>query len=223
MTNRIINVIAGSALAGLTVWTSLSVMAAAPQSARKSKKAKEAPASEAAVAVASPEIPDLEFISRLREEEFSHSEVMDIMSHLTDDIGARLTGSPNMKKANEWTRDQFTKWGLANAHLEPWGTFGRGWAYQLCEVRMVAPDYMQFLALPEAWTPGTGGPVRAEVVHVIASKAADLDQYKGKLSGKIVLLGDARVPPPIDKPEFQRDEDADLLKIANYEVPGAPV
>lgn len=223
MTNRIVNVIAGSALTSLAVLTSLSVMAAAPQSAKKGKKAKEAPAPEAAtVAAASPEIPDLEFISRLREEEFSHGEVMDIMSHLTDDIGPRLTGSPNMKKANEWTRDQFTKWGLANAHLEPWGTFGRGWAYQLCEVRMVAPDYMQFLALPEAWTLGTSGPVRAEVVHVMATKAADLDQYKGKLSGKIVLLGEARVPAPIDKPEFQRDEDADLLKIANYEVPGAP-
>ena len=80
---------------------------------------------------------------------------MELMSHLTDDIGARLTGSPNMKKANEWTRDEFIKWGLANAHQEPWGPFGRGWAYQLCEVRMISPDYMQFLALPEAWTPGT--------------------------------------------------------------------
>ena len=87
------------------------------------------------------------------------------MSHLTDDIGPRLTGSPNMKKANEWTRDEFTKWGLANAHLEPWGPFGRGWAYQLCEVRMTSPDYMQFLALPEAWTPGTNGPLRGEVTR----------------------------------------------------------
>src|SRR5579863_4663856 len=162
---------------GRLILASLSMLAATPQSSKKSKRAKEVPAaeSEAVAAVPAPEIPDLEFISRLREEEFAHGEVMDIMSHLTDDIGPRLTGSPNMKKANEWTRDQFTKWGLANSHLEAWGTFGRGWAYQLCEVRMVAPDYMQFLALPEAWTPGTSGPVRAEVMHVIATKAADLD------------------------------------------------
>ena len=189
---------------------------------KSTKKPKEAPA-EAAPAVAPPSIPDLEFISRLREEEFSHGQVMDIMAHLTDEIGPRLTGSPNMKKANEWTRDQFAGWGLANAHLEPWGTFGRGWAYQLCEVRMVSPDYMQFLALPEAWTPGSNGPVRAEVVHVVATKASDLDPYKGKLAGKIVLLGEARVPPPIDKPMFERDDDAGLLKIANYEVPGPPM
>jgi len=170
-------------------------------------------------AVAKPDVPDLEFITRLREEEFNHGQVMDIMSHLTDDIGPRLTGSPNMKKANEWTRDQFADWGLTNAHLEAWGTFGRGWAYQLCEVRMISPDYEQFLALPEAWTPGTNGPIRGDVVPVIASKSADLDKYRGKLAGKIVLFGEERVPEPIEKPLFERDADADLARIANFEVP----
>src|ERR1700722_19253357 len=223
MRTRVMNLTAAGLVLLSVALLSVSLLAATPQSTNKSKKAKEAAVPEAAApVVATPEIPDLEFISRVREEEFSHSEVMDIMSHLPDGISRRLTGSPNMKKANEWTRDQFTKWGLANAHLEAWGTFGRGWAYQLCEVRMTAPDYMQFLALPEAWTPGTNGPVRAGVVHVVATKAADLDQYKGKLSGKIVLLGEARVPPPIDKPQFERDDDASLFKIANYEVPGAP-
>ncbi len=187
------------------------------------KKPKEAPApASVAPAVTWPQIPDLEFITRLRQEEFSHSQVMDLMSHLTDDIGPRLTGSPNMKKANEWTRDEFVQWGLANAHLEPWGPFGRGWAYQLCEVRMVAPDYMQFLALPEAWTPGTNGPVRGEVVQVIASASADLEKYRGKLAGKIVLFGEARLPEPSDKPLFHRDDDADLARIATYQIPGAP-
>ena len=125
---------------------------------KPSEKPKEATAtSSAAPAVTRPDIPDLEFITRLRQEGFNHSQVMELMSHLTDEIGPRLTGSPRMKLANEWSRDEFTKWGLANAHLESWGPFGRGWAYQLCEVRMVLPDYMQFLALPEAWTPGTTG------------------------------------------------------------------
>ena len=166
-----------------------------------------------------PESLDLAFISRLREEEFSHGKVMEIMSSLTDDIGPRLTGSPNMKKANEWTRDELTRYGLVNSHIEPWGTFGRGWAYQFCEVRMVAPDYMQFLALPEAWTPGTNGAIRGEVTQVIATTAADFDKYRGKLAGKIVLLGEARDPGPIDKPLFERYDDAELQKIAIYEIP----
>jgi hypothetical protein len=187
------------------------------------EKSKGAPtAASAAPAVTWPEIPDLEFITRLRQEEYKYSQVMEIMSHLTDDIGARLTGSPNMKKANEWTRDEFTRWGLANAHLEPWGPFGRGWAYQLCEVRMISPDYMQFLALPEAWTPGTNGPLRGEVTQVIASTAADLEKYRGKLAGKIVLFGEARLPAPSDKPIFTRLSDAELAKIAAFQPSGPP-
>ena len=55
------------------------------------------------------------------------SQVMKTLSYLSDVIGPRLTASPGMKRANEWTRDQLTKWGLQNAHLEPWGPFGRGW------------------------------------------------------------------------------------------------
>ncbi len=181
------------------------------------KKPKAAPpAASPAPEVIWPAIPDLEFITRLRQEEFGHSQVMEILSHLTDDIGPRLTGSPNMKKANEWTRDQLTEWGLANAHLEPWGTFGRGWAYQLCEVRMVAPDYMQFMAFPEAWTPGTSGSLHAEVVRMIANTAADLEKYRGKLAGKIVLFGDTRMPDPSEKPLFHRDDDDELAKIVLF-------
>jgi hypothetical protein len=156
---------------------------------------KETAAGEPAV-TPKPAVPDLEVITRLPEEEFGHGQVMDLMSHLTDDIGPRLTGSPNLKKANDWTRDQLSQWGLTNPQLEPWGTFGRGWAYQLCEVRMISPDFMQFLALPEAWTPGTNGPIRGEVVQVIASRSADLEKYRDKLAGKIVLFGEARTPEP---------------------------
>ena len=46
---------------------------------------------------------------------------MATLSYLTDVIGPRLTGSPNMKRANEWTRDKLAAWGLENAHLESVG------------------------------------------------------------------------------------------------------
>src|SRR5689334_6498142 len=67
---------------------------------------------------------DLETISRIRYEGFHNSKVMEFATGLMDSIGERLTGSPNMKRANEWTRDQLTAMGLSNAHLEPWGPFG---------------------------------------------------------------------------------------------------
>ena len=212
---------------------------------KKGKAAPASPDSQPSIpAVQKPDTLDYEFIMRLREEEFRHGKVMDIMSDLTDKIGPRLTGSPNMKKANEWSRDQLAQWGLVNAHVEPWGEFGRGWAYQLSEVRMTSPDFMQFLALPMPWTPGTTGPVSAEAMHVVAEKAEDLEKYRGKLSGKIVLLGDIRMPdpetpkrdaegppmagqPPVnpapeDKPFFRRYDDADLSRIAEYQIPAPP-
>src|ERR1700688_229216 len=69
---------------------------------------------------------DLEVMSRIRYEGFRNSKAMEFATELMDSIGERLTGSPNMKRANEWTRDQLTAMGLSNARLEPWGAFGRG-------------------------------------------------------------------------------------------------
>src|SRR6266542_1534121 len=78
-------------------------------------------------------------IERIKEEGMNHSQVMQTLSYLSDVIGPRLTASPNAKRANEWTRDQLTKWGLLNAHLEAWGPFGRGWTLNLFFFLMIRP------------------------------------------------------------------------------------
>ncbi len=106
---------------------------------------------------------DLETISRIRYEGFHNSQVMSIATGLMDSIGERLTGSPNMKRANEWTRDKLTELGLTNAHLEAWGPFGRGWANQYVNVRMTSPDIVPLIVYPKAWTPGTNGVVTGNV------------------------------------------------------------
>jgi len=109
---------------------------------------------------------DLEAISRIRYEGFRNSKVMELATGLMDGIGPRLTGSPNMKRANEWTRDQLTSFGLSNAHLESWGPFGRGWANQFVSVRMTSPEYAPFIAYAKAWTPGTNGVVKGKCIRV---------------------------------------------------------
>src|ERR1700729_1273313 len=83
---------------------------------------------------------DLETMSRIRYEGFRDSKVMELASGLMDSIGERLTGSPNMKRANEWTRDQLTAMGLNNAHLEPWVPFRGCWANQEINVGITSPD-----------------------------------------------------------------------------------
>jgi carboxypeptidase Q len=163
---------------------------------------------------------DLETITRIRYEGFHNSKVMDYASGLMDSIGERLTGSPNMKRANEWTRDQLTAMGLSNAHLEPWGPFGRGWANQYVNVRMTSPDIAPLLVYAKAWTPGTNGVVTGKCIRVNIEKKEDFDKYKGKLAGMILIFGpDAEVKPIIDAP-YKRYTDDDLAKTAEYQIPG---
>jgi carboxypeptidase Q len=167
-----------------------------------------------------PEKVDLETITRIRYEGFRNSKVMDYATGLMDSIGERLTGSPNMKRANEWTRDQLTAMGLSNAHLEPWGPFGRGWANQYVNVRMTAPDIAPLLVYAKAWTPGTNGVVTGKCIRVNIEKKEDFDKYKGKLAGMILIFGpDAEVKPIIEAP-YKRYTDDELAKTAEYQIPG---
>jgi carboxypeptidase Q len=162
---------------------------------------------------------DLETISRIRYEGFHNSKVMEYASGLMDSIGERLTGSPNMKRANEWTRDQLTAAGLSNAHLEPWGPFGRGWANQYVNVRMTAPDVVPLLVYAKAWTPGTNGVISGKCVRVTIEKKEDFDKYKGKLAGMIAIFGpDAEVKPITEAP-YKRYTDDELAKTGDYEIP----
>jgi hypothetical protein len=162
--------------------------------------------------------PDLTMQGRIRQEGFRNSKVMETAEELTDFIGPRLTGSPNMKRANEWTRDKLTSFGLSNSHLESWGPFGRGWAYQECTVRMTSPDVAQLWALPRAWTPGTNGVVSGKPVKVKIETLEDIEKYRGKLAGKIVLNGDVREVKPHEQLQFSRYSDKQLSDIESVEL-----
>jgi hypothetical protein len=165
---------------------------------------------------------DLEAMTRIRYEGFHDSKVMDFATGLMDSIGERLTGSPNMKRANEWTRDQLTAIGLSNSHLEPWGPFGRGWANQYVNVRMTSPDVVTLLAYPKAWTPGTSGVIQGKCARAIIADKKDFDKYKGKLAGMIVILGSDAEVKPITEAPYKRLADDDLAKLADYQIPDRP-
>jgi hypothetical protein len=165
---------------------------------------------------------DLNAYNAIREEGLQHSHVMDYAGGLADGIGPRLTGSPNMAKANAWTRDQLTKMGCVNAHLEDWGEFGIGWQQFNTWVRMTEPDTAIFVAQATPWSPSTNGPVTAQAISVVIKEESDMATYKGKLSGKIVLLdfGPMRDVPVPDKPFFERYTDQDLKDLESLPVQG---
>jgi hypothetical protein len=161
---------------------------------------------------------DMAMYQRIRDEGINRSHVMEFASALMDGIGPRLTGSPNAKKANEWTRETLTKIGLENAHLEDWGEFGLGWQQLNTWARMVTPDTAILIVQATPWSPSTAGHVTAEVVSVTIQDEKDLDQYKGKLGGKIVLYGPMREVPPVDKGLFGRYTEKELDDIAQFPI-----
>ncbi len=164
---------------------------------------------------------DYVMYGRIREEGLQHSHIMEYASALADDIGPRLTGSPNLAKANAWTRDQLTAMGCVNAHLDDWGEFGMGWQQLNTWVRMTSPDTAVFIAQATPWSPGTNGPINGDAVYVNIESEKDFDQYKGKLAGKIVFLGAMREVPPVDKALFERYTDQELEEIAEYPAANA--
>ena len=159
---------------------------------------------------------DYGMYQRIREEAIGHSHVMEYASGLMDGIGPRLTGSPNAKRANEWTRDQLRAMGCSNAHLEDWGEFGLGWQQLNTWVRMSSPDPAVFIAQASPWSPSTRGTVNAPAVWVDIKDEKDFEKYKGKLAGKIVLYGEMREVKPVDKPLSSQFADDDLKKLADY-------
>jgi hypothetical protein len=159
---------------------------------------------------------DYTMYARIRDEGLAHSHVMDYASALVDGIGSRLNGSPNLHRANEWTRDQLSAMGCSNSHLEDWGEFGMGWQQLNTWVRMTAPDTAVFIAQAVPWSPSTSGVVSGQAIWVNAREEKDFDKYKGKLNGKIVLFGAMWEVKPADKPSFVRYDDKDLAQIAEY-------
>jgi hypothetical protein len=169
--------------------------------------------------VAQVEKVDLEMMKKIREEGLQRSQVMETLSWMTDVNGPRLTGSPGMKSANEWTMKKLAEWGLVNAHLEGF-EFGRGWSFDYCSVHMIEPNYAPLIAYPKAWTPGTNGVVKSEVVLLEVKTPEDLEKYRGKLKGAIVFVAPAREVKAQFKPPAERLTDEQLLKMANADSPG---
>jgi carboxypeptidase Q len=158
-----------------------------------------------------------ETIDKIRDEGLNRSQVMNHLSYLTDVIGGRLTNSPNMKRANEWTRDTMAKWGMQNAKLEAWGPFGRGWSLKGFSAQVVEPQVFPVIAYPKAWSPSTKGVVTSEVVYFDANTEADLEKFKGKLGGKIVLISSGTRDVLADFGGMgTRRSDEDLKKMADW-------
>src|SRR6266403_3115638 len=138
---------------------------------------------------------DAHILNEIRE----HSEAAANLEYLSDSIGARLTGSPQLKQANEWTRDMFAKYGAVNAHLEGWTT-EHSWTRGKASARIVSPTEHALTIASAGWSPSTPGAITGAVVYFDAKEKKDFAKFHGKLKGAIVIYQEpASLSPP--KPE----------------------
>jgi carboxypeptidase Q len=135
---------------------------------------------------------DLDMVARIREEGLQRSRVMDTLSYMTDVLGARLTLSERMKRAQAWLKGELTRAGLANVVVEPFMDYGVAWDNEYVSLHMLTPDYQPMVGYPLAHTPGTAGKVSARAAIVDLQVKADLEKYRGSLKGAAVL-----VTPPV--------------------------
>jgi carboxypeptidase Q len=111
--------------------------------------------------------------AQIRAEETNNSKIMWIIHEVADVYGPRLTGTPNLKAADNWAVKTMSSWGLANTHLEPWtfqppsaATPVPGWENMELQADAVAPFHGQLMVKPLAWTPSTKGVITARVVLI---------------------------------------------------------
>ena len=164
---------------------------------------------------------DLDGYARIRNQGLQHSHIMEYASGLFDDIGPRLTGSPNLARADKWAVAQLTAMGASNARLESWGEFGLGWEQIGTSIWLAKPGTAVFTGQATPWSPATNGSVTAPVIAVPYFRdESDFDPWKGKLAGKIVIFGRSPVVPVDPPPLMQHYDDAKLKQFVRYPFDG---
>lgn len=158
-------------------------------------------------------------VELIKKHGLEEGQVMDIASWIVDIHGPRLTGSPGLDRATDWAVKTLREWGMKGVHLEEWGPFGRGWELEHFEMHATSPSYWPIIAYPKAWSPSTDGPVEGELIYLEAQEVADLEKYKGKLQGKIVLFDTIRTVQDHFDGQANRFTDAQLLNRANADMP----
>jgi carboxypeptidase Q len=175
------------------------------------------------LAVFTQEAVNADVNARIRKEGLENSKIMQTMHYLTDVYGPRLTGSPNQKNAAEWAVKQMASWGFENGRLEPWDFGHPGWVNERLSTFLVSPVKDSLVAEALAWTPGTNGPLTAQVFHVVVPDTpgergatimptqeeltAYFNRIKDQVKGKIVFVGRHQsIPVNFDPPAKRRDD-----------------
>jgi hypothetical protein len=175
-------------------------------------------AASASMALAQEQV-DLAALSRIRDEGFNRSKVMETASWLTDVYGPRLTGSPTAKQAGDWTIRTLQSWGISNPRYETWDNFGRGWTLERFHMQVLSPVPWMVIGYPQAWSQGTRGVVTGDVAYIPYSTPADSANLKGKVRGKWVMTSAPRQINPRCTADAARQTNEQLAALGSAPPP----
>ena len=149
-----------------------------------------------------------EVYAQIRAEETNNSKIMWIIHEVADVYGPRVTGTPNLKAADDWAVRTMTSWGLKNAHLEPWtfqppsaATPVPGWENMELSAEAVSPFHGPLMVEPLAWTPSTQGTVTANVMMLLPPGLAPVGGGFGGRPGTAAPAAPSWAPPPMPQPQ----------------------
>jgi len=164
---------------------------------------------------------DNEITSRFRDEGFNHSQVMEPASMMSDVYGPRLSNSPSYNESVKWAVKKFKEYGIS-AKMEAYGETGIGWTNKYTSAHMHESQYMTLTAYPEPYARGTDGKVVSNVIHINTAEIAsrdDLEQYKGKLKGRIICITPKRdIELDFVNPQAVRLSDEELNDMAELHI-----
>lgn len=165
---------------------------------------------------------DLDMVQKIRNEGLNHSQVMEIAYSLTDASGPRLMQSPGYFRAANWAKNKFTEWGLEDAQLEPWGTWGKGWELQKFYLSLTSPYYKPLIAYPKTWTNSTDGLQQVGIMVIDPKDSVALQAMGDQVKGKMIMSLRTDTLRPTFTADALRYADSTLQKMSDYE-PGKPM
>ena len=143
---------------------------------------------------------DWDVVAQIREEGLQRSQIANTLSYMADVLGARLTNSNAMDKAQGWAVEEMRRIGLSNTHREPFMEYGVSWDNEYVSIHLLEPDYQPMVGYPIAHTPSTNGKQELQAVIADVRTHQDLETLEGEIRGMAVL---STPPAIIDLSRFE--------------------
>lgn len=143
-----------------------------------------------------------------------NSQLERLAHQLTDVIGPRLVGTPQMQHAHDWAVSQFNEWGIS-AENQQYGEW-RGWERGITHIDLLSPRVVSLEGQQLAWSPSTPeGGINAslDIIPQVANQE-EFEAWLETIEGKIILISQPQITgrPDYNWEEFATEESFEKMR-----------